>query len=204
MTDGDLSCHWCFSHQETVPDIVVLEKPVDNGHPIGAVVTCREIAEAFATGMEFFSTIGGSLVACAAGLAVLEVFDREQLGDNAERFGAHILSGLQRLKASHPVIGDVRGVRLFLGVDLSCPDFTPATEAAAYIVNRLRDHRILIGSDGPHNNVLNIRPPLCFSEEDAAAFLRTLQMILGEVPLQRITTSAMSNPEQTLQADSDA
>ena len=177
---------WGFSHQEAVPDIVVLGKPVGNGYPIGVVITRREIAEAFATGMEFFSTFGGSTVACAAGLAVLEVLEKEQLADNAERVGAHILRGLERLKASHPVIGDVRGVGLFLGVDLTCPDYTPATEAAAYIVNRLRDHRILIGSDGPDNNVLKIRPPLCFSEDDATALLRTLEIILDEIPLKQL------------------
>ena len=177
---------WGFSHQEAVPDIVVLGKPIGNGYPIGVVITRREIAAAFATGMEFFSTFGGSTVACAAGLAVLEVLEKEQLADNAERVGAHILRGLKRLQASHPVIGDVRGVGLFLGVDLTCPDDTPATEAAAYIVNRLRDHRILIGSDGPDNNVLKIRPPLCFSEDDATALLRTLEIILGEIPLKQL------------------
>jgi 4-aminobutyrate aminotransferase-like enzyme len=177
---------WAFSHQEGVPDIVVLAKPIGNGYPIGVVITRREIAEAFATGMEFFSTFGGSTVACAAGLAVLEVLEKERLADNAERVGAHILRSLKRLQASHPIIGDVRGVGLFLGVDLTCPDYTPATEAAEYIVNRLRDHRILIGSDGPDNNVLKIRPPLCFSEDDATALLRSLEIILAEIPLKQL------------------
>jgi 4-aminobutyrate aminotransferase-like enzyme/Ser/Thr protein kinase RdoA (MazF antagonist) len=183
---------WGFSHQEAIPDIVVLGKPVGNGYPIGVVVTRRVIAEAFSTGMEFFSTFGGSTVSCAAGLAVLDVLDKEQLADNAERVGAQLLRGLERLKASHPVIGDVRGVGLFLGVDLTCRDHTPATEAAAYIVNRLKDYRILIGSDGLHDNVLKIRPPLCFSEEDAAALLRTLESVLGETPLKQLSEGRLA------------
>jgi 4-aminobutyrate aminotransferase-like enzyme len=164
--------------------MVVLGKPAGNGHPIGIVITTREIAEAFHTGMEFFSTFGGSNVSCAAGLAVLDVLEREGLAQNSETVGAHLLAGLKALQQRHALIYDARGVGLFLGVELRGPDGTPATPAARYIINRLRDHRILIGSDGPHDNVLKIRPPLCFTSEDADHLLAVLGDVLKETPLR--------------------
>ncbi|MDU8944190.1 aminotransferase class III-fold pyridoxal phosphate-dependent enzyme [Ovoidimarina sediminis] len=175
---------WGFAQQGARPDIVVLGKPVANGHPMGVVVTTREIADAFASRMEFFSTFGGSSVSCAAALAVLDVLRDEDLPRQVERVGARMLNGLSALAARYPLLADVRGMGLFLGVDLARPDGSPATEAAAYIVNRLRENRVLIGSDGPHDNVLKIRPPLVFSETDADFLLRRLEAILGETALQ--------------------
>ena len=177
------TCPWAFEHQGATPDIVVLGKPAGNGHPLGIVITTSEIAEAFHTGMEFFSTFGGSNVSCAAGLAVLQVLERDALAENAETVGAHLLAGLQTLQQQHPLIFEARGLGLFLGVELRTPDGTPATQAAGYIINRLRDHRILIGSDGPHANVLKIRPPLCFTQEDADHLLAVLAGIMTEPPL---------------------
>ncbi|MCY6381804.1 aminotransferase class III-fold pyridoxal phosphate-dependent enzyme [Hoeflea prorocentri] len=174
---------WGFEAQGARPDIVVLGKPVANGHPMGVVITTRVIADTFATGMEFFSTFGGSSVSCAAGLAVLDVLESEGLAEQVETVGAHLLDGLKALAVEHPVMADVRGMGLFLGVDLAQPDGSPATEAAAYIVNRLRAHRILIGSDGPADNVLKIRPPLPFSRCDAEYLLSVLSEILQETPL---------------------
>jgi 4-aminobutyrate aminotransferase-like enzyme/Ser/Thr protein kinase RdoA (MazF antagonist) len=174
---------WGFEAQGARPDIVVLGKPVANGHPVGVVVTTREIADTLAPGMEFFSTFGGSSVACAAGLAVLEVLDGEGLAERVEAVGAHLLDGLKALAAAHPLMADVRGMGLFLGVDLARPDGTPATEAASYIVNRLRAHRILIGSDGPADNVLKIRPPLPFSRADVDRLIAVLSEVLNETPL---------------------
>ncbi len=178
------NCPWAFEYQGASPDMVVLGKPAGNGHPIGIVITTREIAEAFHTGMEFFSTFGGSNVSCAAGLAVLDVLEREGLAQNSETVGAHLLAGLKALQQRHALIYDARGVGLFLGVELRGPDGTPATPAARYIINRLRDHRILIGSDGPHDNVLKIRPPLCFTSEDADHLLAVLGDVLKETPLR--------------------
>ncbi len=174
---------WGFEAQGARPDIVVLGKPVANGHPMGVVVTTRAIADAFATGMEFFSTFGGSSVSCAAGLAVLDVLDDEGLAEQVETVGAHLLNGLNVLATKHPLMADVRGMGLFLGVDLAGPDGSPATEAAAYIVNRLRARRILIGSDGPADNVLKIRPPLPFSRADADHLLSVLSETMRETPL---------------------
>ena len=180
---GRLGSHfWGFAMQGVVPDIVVLGKPIGNGFPLAAVITTPEITASFDNGMEFFSTFGGNPVACAAGLAVLDVLEEEHLQERALRVGAHLMSGLQALQERHAVIGDVRGSGLFLGVDLvqDCSTREPAPAQAAYIVNRLRERGILTGTDGPHHNVIKLRPPLIFSERDAALFLATLGSILEE------------------------
>jgi 4-aminobutyrate aminotransferase-like enzyme len=180
---GRLGEHfWGFEAQGVVPDVVVLGKPIGNGFPLGAVVTTREIAMAFANGMEFFSTFGGNPVSCAAGLAVLDVVEGERLQERALRVGRYLAEGLRRLQERHPVIGDVRGSGLFLGVELvrDRESLEPATEEAEYVVNRLRERGVLTGTDGLHHNVLKIRPPLVFSEEDADLFLETLEAVLRE------------------------
>jgi 4-aminobutyrate aminotransferase-like enzyme/Ser/Thr protein kinase RdoA (MazF antagonist) len=180
---GRLGTHfWGFETQGVVPDIVVLGKPIGNAFPLAAVVTTREIAESFDNGMEFFSTFGGNPVACAVGLAVLEVLDEERLQENALRVGTYLKKGLGRLQERHEVIGDVRGSGLFLGIDLVADHETrePATAQASYIVNRLRECGILTGTDGPYHNVIKLRPPLVFSERDADLFLSTLEEVLQE------------------------
>ena len=165
-----------------MPDIVVLGKPIANGFPLGAVVTTRAIAEAFDNGMEFFSTFGGNPVACAAGLAVLEVLEEEKLQENARRVGGLLARGLRELQARHGAIGDVRGMGLYLGVELVRDRATlePATEEAAYVANRLRERGVLTGSDGPFGNVLKLRPPLVFSDGDAALLVELLDEVLLE------------------------
>jgi 4-aminobutyrate aminotransferase-like enzyme len=148
---------------------VALGKPIGNGHPIGAVVTTPEIAASFDNGMEFFSTFGGNTVSCAIGLAVLDVVEDERLQAHAERVGAHLLAQLRQIAAGSRLVGDVRGSGLFIGVELvrSRDTLEPATTEASDVVNRLRDEGILIGTDGPHHNVLKIRPPMPFAIEDA-------------------------------------
>jgi 4-aminobutyrate aminotransferase-like enzyme len=180
---GRLGTHfWGFETQNAVPDIVVLGKPIGNGFPLAAVITTREIAASFANGMEFFSTFGGNPVACAAGLAVLDVLHDERLQENALRTGAQLFTALQELQQCHPLIGDVRGSGLFLGLDLVRNRETrePAPLQASYIVNRLRESGILTGTDGPHHNVIKVRPPLVLSTLDAELFVRTLEAILNE------------------------
>ena len=163
-----------FESQDVVPDIVVLGKPIGNGHPIGAVITTRAIADSFDNGMEFFSTFGGNNVSCAIGLAVLEVVQEENLQEHALRIGERLLEGLRTLQQRHSLIRDVRGSGLFLGVEL-VRNLEPATREANQIVNRLREHGILIGTDGPHHNVLKIRPPMPFSDTDADQLLTKLE-----------------------------
>jgi 4-aminobutyrate aminotransferase-like enzyme/Ser/Thr protein kinase RdoA (MazF antagonist) len=184
---GRLGTHfWGFETQGVIPDIVVLGKPIGNAFPLAAVVTTPEIAASFDNGMEFFSTYGGNPVACAAGLAVLDVVRDEQLQQNALTVGSAWMRELQSLQAQFPILGDVRSSGLFLGLDLVDDRSTraPATNRAAYVVNRLRDRAILAGTDGPHHNVIKLRPPLIFSKADAALFTSTLAEILREDPVQ--------------------
>ena len=171
---GRIGTHFYgFESHDVVPDIVVLGKPIGNGHPIGAVITTRAIADSFDNGMEFFSTFGGNNVSCAIGLAVLEVVQEENLQQHALRVGEGLLDGLRTLQQRHSLIADVRGSGLFLGVEL-VRDGEPATQEAHRIVNRMREAGVLIGTDGPHHNVLKIRPPMPFSDADADQLLAAL------------------------------
>jgi len=178
---GRLGDHYFgFEYQDVLPDIVVLGKPIGNGHPLGVLVTTKEIANSFDNGIEFFSTFGGSTLSCRIGHAVLDIVDDEGLQENAGVIGKHLMAGLRILEAKHASIGDVRGMGLFLGVELINPDGSEATEICAYVKNRLRDHRILIGSEGPKDNVLKIRPPLTITAEDAEMITTVLDKILRE------------------------
>ena len=137
-------------------------------------------------GMEFFSTFGGNPVACAAGLAVLDVLAEERLQERALRVGGRFLTGLRALSERHPLVGDVRGSGLFLGVELvrDRESREPAGEEASYVVNRLREQGILTGTDGPHDNVFKIRPPLVVSESDVDLFVSALDEVLREDPVR--------------------
>ncbi|EDZ46354.1 aminotransferase, class III family [Rhodobacterales bacterium Y4I] len=170
-----------FEHQGALPDIVVMGKPIGNGHPLGVLATTKEIAASFDNGIEFFSTFGGSTLSCRIGKEVLDIVDDEQLQENARVVGAQLLGGLKALEGKHACIGDVRGMGLFLGVELVNPDGTEATEICSYVKNRMRDHRILIGSEGPKDNILKIRPPLTIEPEDADMITSVLDEILREV-----------------------
>jgi len=173
---------WAFEQQGVSPDIVVLGKPLGNGHPIGAVVTTSEIARSFDNGIEFFSTFGGSTLSCRVGLEVLRIVEDEGLQENARRIGTHLLDGLRQLQSRYTAIGDVRGMGLFVGVELVTDRDArrPDSRLARYVVNRLRDERILIGSEGPADNVLKIRPPLTIGRSDVDCLLEVLGRVLGE------------------------
>lgn len=181
---GRLGTHfWAFEAHAVVPDIVVLGKPIANGYPMGAVVTTRAIAERFDNGMEFFSTFGGSTAACAAALATLRVTIGEGLQAHARRVGEHLLSALRALQGAHEIVGDVRGSGLFVGVELVRGRETrePAGEEADVVVRRMRDRGVLVGTDGPHHNVIKIRGPLPLAEHDADCVVEALDRALGEV-----------------------
>jgi 4-aminobutyrate aminotransferase-like enzyme len=179
---GRLGTHfWAFQAHDVIPDIVVLGKPIANGYPMGAVITSRAVADSFDNGMEFFSTFGGSTAACAAGLATLRSTIDDGLQAHALDVGAHLLAELRGLQSAHDLIGDVRGSGLFLGVELvrDRVALTPATEEAAGIVGRMRELGVLVGTDGPHHNVIKIRGPMPLTARDAeclvAAFTRALR-----------------------------
>jgi 4-aminobutyrate aminotransferase-like enzyme len=175
---GRIGTHfWAFEKYGVVPDIVVLGKPIGNGHPIGAAITTRAIADSFANGMEFFSTFGGNNVSCAIGLKVLEVLRDENLQAHALEVGELLLAGLRELQQRHEIISDARGSGLFIGVELM-RDSQPASEEASRLVNQMRERGILFGTDGPHHNVLKIRPPMPFSQADADQLLTNLNELL--------------------------
>ncbi|MFW9982682.1 MAG: aminotransferase class III-fold pyridoxal phosphate-dependent enzyme [Candidatus Thorarchaeota archaeon] len=182
---GRMGSHfWGFETQEVVPDIVTMGKPIGNGHPIGAVVTTKEIAHSFQTGMEFFSTTGGNTVSCAVGLAVLNEIENEHLQQNALEVGTYLKTRLSELMDDFEIIGDVRGHGLFIGVELvrDRESLEPAEDETRYIVERMKEFGVLVSLDGPYNNVLKIKPPLVFTRANANTFVNTLVLVLSEDP----------------------
>ena len=186
---GRIGSHfWGFETQGVDPDIVTLGKPIGNGHPLAAVITTPEIAESFDNGMEYFNTFGGNPVSCAVGSAVLDVIENENLQANALKVGAHLLSGLEQLKGKHPLIGDVRGLGLFIGIELvlNRETLTPAAKQASYIIEEMKEQGILMSIDGPLHNVLKIKPPLVFTEENVDLVISSLDKILGKESLESL------------------
>ncbi len=171
---------WGFQLHGVIPDIVTIGKPLGNGHPLAAVVCTRAVAEAFANGMEYFNTFGGNPVSCAIGHEVLRVIEHEKLQENALLVGNHLLTELRHLQQHVPFIGQVRGQGLFLGIELADTLKNPLPTHAAYLVNRMKEHGILLSTDGKDNNVLKIKPPLVFSLPHADQFLTTLKRIFTE------------------------
>jgi 4-aminobutyrate aminotransferase-like enzyme/Ser/Thr protein kinase RdoA (MazF antagonist) len=181
---GRVGTHmWAFESHGVVPDIVTLGKPLGNGHPLGMVITTPEIARRFRTGMEYFNTFAGNPVSCAVGLSVLDVLRDERLMAHAGIVGSVFKAGLASLMDRHEVIGDVRGRGLFLGVDLVRDRTTkePATALTADVVDGLKQRGILISSDGPHDNVLKIKPPMVISADECTRVVEALDECLHEL-----------------------
>ena len=172
---------WGFEVDDFVPDIVTMGKPMGNGHPLAATVTRTDIVEQFSKKESYFNTFGGNPVSCAAGLAVLDVIENENLQQNALEVGQYLIDGLNDLALRHEGIGDIRGSGLFLAVDLVNDRETrePATEMASKIVNGLRDRGILTGLIGPGDNILKLRPPMVFSRDNSDYFLETVDEVLA-------------------------
>ncbi len=174
---GRVGTHfWAFEQQGVIPDIVVMGKPIGNGHPLSAVVTTRAIADSFENGMEFFSTFGGNPVSCAIGQAVLDVMENEQLQEHALNVGNRLRDGLAALMKRHKLIGDVRGTGLFVGMELVRDRETlePADREAEALVNRLRQQGILLSVDGPLHNVIKIKPPMVLTADDVDMVVRSI------------------------------
>ena len=174
---------WAYELYDVIPDIVVLGKPMGNGHPIGAVVTTEEIARAFENGMEFFSSFGGNPVSCEIGKAVLDVLEEESLQDNALKVGQLLMDGFSSIQKENEMIHDVRGAGLFLGIELvkRSDQLSPATTEAKAIINGMKGKGIMLSTDGPHNNVIKIKPPLCFSGENASQLLDEFAKTIGSI-----------------------
>ena len=186
---GRVGSHfWSFELSGVVPDIVTLGKPMGNGHPLGAVVTTPAIAAAFNRGMEYFNTFGGNPVSCAVGLEVLQIIKDERLQGNALEIGSYWLARLRALSEQHSIIGQARGSGLFLGVELvrDRGSLEPADWEAAYIVERLKGRGILASTEGPHHNVLKLKPPLIFRRADVDLFVDVLGEVLGDTVLRGV------------------
>jgi 4-aminobutyrate aminotransferase-like enzyme len=173
--------HWCFARHGVVPDIVTLGKPMGNGFPMAGVVTRPELLEGFCAETGYFNTFGANPVAAAAGLAVLQVIEREGLIANADKVGEMLREGLRQLGQHDARIGDVRGAGLFVGLEFSGVDKQPDAELAAQVINAMKERGVLIGAAGAYGNVLKIRPALCFSEANAGFFVETLAAVLRGV-----------------------
>ncbi len=171
---------WGFQLHDVVPDIVTIGKPLGNGHPVAAVVCTQEVADKFSNGMEYFNTFGGNPVSCAIATAVLQTVKREKLQENALEVGTYLKTELKALSKKFPIIGDVRGQGLFLVIELVDQDMNPLSAQTAYLANRMKDHGILMNTDGPDHNVLKIKPPMVFTKENAKELIFYLRKIAAE------------------------
>jgi 4-aminobutyrate aminotransferase-like enzyme len=162
------------------PDFVTIGKPVGNGYPLGVVITSPEILNAYVNETELFSTFGGNPVACAAGMAVLDVIENENLMANAYKIGNYLRDGIRALMDRHPLIGDVRGRGLVVGVELvkDREAKEPATEETDRMLDLMRDNGVLVGSEGPYGNVIKIRPSLVFRDAHADILIKALDRSL--------------------------
>lgn len=177
---GRLGAHfWGFEQQGVVPDVIAVAKAMGNGHPLGAVITTREIAERFAVEGSFFSSAGGSPVSCVVGSTVLRILEEDALEENAVSVGRELAEGLRALAIVHPRLGAVHGMGLYLGVEVVAggPD-APDPEGAREICDALLDEGVIVQPTGDFKNVLKIKPPLTLDSAAVARFLASLDHVL--------------------------
>ncbi|HTG49274.1 MAG TPA: aspartate aminotransferase family protein [Gemmatimonadales bacterium] len=174
--------YWGFQNFGVVPDIVTMAKGFGNGAPLAAVTTRREIAEVLAQRLHF-NTFGGNPVSTAAGLAVMDVIEEEGLQRNAKVIGRRFKDGLERLAALHPIVGDVRGMGLMLGVELVTDHQarTPASAETIEVLETARELGVLLGKGGLAGNVLRIKPPMCITADDVDFALDVLDRAFTRV-----------------------
>ncbi len=171
---------WGFQLHHVIPDIVTIGKPLGNGHPIAAVACTQEVANKFANGMEYFNTFGGNPVSCAIATEVIRTVKREKLQENALLVGEFLKGELKTLAKEFSIIGEVRGQGLFLGIELVDSQLNPLAAQTDYIANRMKDHGILMSTDGSDYNVLKIKPPIVFTKENAEELIFYLRKIFAE------------------------
>lgn len=178
---GRMGSHfWSFEMAGVQPDIVTLGKMIGNGYPLSAVVTSPEIGESFRQRATYFSTYGGNPVACAVGLAVLDVIRDEGLQAHAADVGARFKRGLEAVAAETDHVGAVNGHGMYLGVELvrDRANKTPAAAEAMWVAERMRERGILVYPTGDYYNILKIKPPLAFTPADADFFCEQLLTVL--------------------------
>jgi 4-aminobutyrate aminotransferase-like enzyme len=183
---GRLGPWWGFELGGVVPDIVTMGKPLGNGHPLAAVVTTREIADAFDTGMKYFNTFGGNPVSCAIGEAVLDIVRSDGLREHAMDVGEYFRRSLLQLQDHRPLIGDVRGQGLYIGVELVRDRQTrePATSEAFVVTELMKERGVIVFPNGVHDNVLKIKPPMTFQREHVDFYVEALDTVLSSYELR--------------------
>ena len=182
---------WGFQRHGIVPDMVSMGKGMGNGYPVAGLALRHDLAAAFGTDTRYFNTFGGNAVAATVAGAVLDVLEGEALQQNADRVGKQFRDQLRKLGNRHPNLGAVRGAGLFVGVDIRADPDAPETagQLAGRIVNAMRDEGVLISTSGAVGDVLKIRPPLVFSDEDTAEFMAALDRVLAGLPDERLPES---------------
>ena len=177
---------WGFENWGVTPDLVTMAKGIGNGAPLGACVTTPAIARNMKNRIHF-NTFGGNPVSMAQGLATLEVIDADDVQGNARRVGSHLKDRLLALADRHPLIGDVRGMGLMLGVELVRDRITkePATTEAVDVLEACKLRGLLLGKGGLAGNVLRIKPPMCLTTDDADFLVDCLDEVLAGLPRGR-------------------
>ena len=173
---GRMGQWWGHEHHGVRADIVTMGKPVGNGHPQGVVVTTDEILNLFIDTTRLFSTFGGNTVACAAGNAVLDVIEQEDLIANGKNVGAYLRNEIAKLASNHDLIGDVRGHGMVTGLEFVTDrkERSPATAETARLLELMRQQHVLVGSEGRDANILKLRPALVFRREHVDRFISAL------------------------------
>lgn len=174
---------WGFEQQQVVPDIVCVAKAMGNGHPLGAVITSKAVADRYREQGYFFSSTGGSPVSSIVGLTVLDTLRDEDLQGNAARVGGHLKSRLEALADRYGIIGAVHGSGLYLGLEFvrDRADLEPATEETAELCDRMLDLGVIVQPTGDHLNILKIKPPLCIDTAAADFFTDMLDLALTQL-----------------------
>lgn len=179
---------WAHQWYDVTPDIVTMGKPMGNGHPLAGVVARPDMIEAFSKEAMYFNTFGGTPVSCAVGMAVLDALEEDNLMQNAVTTGAYVTKGLRKLQQKHELIGDVRDLGMFFGVELVADRATkaPAKATARKVINLMRDQGVLISTIGVHDTILKLRPPMPFQTEHADILLHTLDTVLTQIAAEEV------------------
>ena len=172
---------WGHDKLGFAPDVVVMGKPMANGHPVGAVATRPDVMAAFRNAFSYFNTFGGNPVSAAAALAVLDVIRDEGLQDNAARVSAHVAERMAALR--HPLLRDTRSNGLFFGAEFILDNGQPATRFCADLVEAMVASGVLMNVIGAGRNILKIRPPMPFSLENADVLMDRLEAALTSTPV---------------------
>ncbi|QKK33258.1 aspartate aminotransferase family protein (plasmid) [Rhizobium indicum] len=171
---------WGYQRHGVVPDLVTIGKPMGNGYPMAGLIARADVIRNFGRQARYFNTFAGSPVAAAAGQAVLDVVIHDDLIGNAKAVGLYLKRQLELFCAISPILGQVRGTGLFIGVEV-VNGGVPSPSATARIVNAMRERGVLISASGAHANVLKIRPPLVFSQSNARTFLEVFRLATADV-----------------------